>query len=258
MPVTPSRYAEIADALAAELPGLAPGTRLAGEHAIGARFGVGRAAARAALQELEARLLVRRVQGLGTFVNHRIDYTVSQDRRPSFHDTLAAAGGAPRTVVRDLGISALPKEQAAVLELPVGEPSHRMTRDTYNHTLLVGRIHEWVPVTVVPHLDVAMRVVESLDEVLRQTTGRQPVRAWCRVSLDVRPPEVCAELQMARNTPVWLLESVNRDGPDGPPVMCSKSWMRSDAVRVVVELGSRDRKRPGRSAPGQDRPRGDR
>jgi len=70
---TSTRYLEIADRLAAELVGCAPGTRVASEPELADRFGVGRAAARSALQELERRLLVRRVQGAGTFVNRRID-----------------------------------------------------------------------------------------------------------------------------------------------------------------------------------------
>jgi len=101
--VTTARYLEIADELATELRGAAPGAKVDGEHGIGRRFGVGRAAARAALQELERRLLVRRVQGAGTFVNRRIDYTISHDRRPSWHETVAAAGGRPRSIVPPTG-----------------------------------------------------------------------------------------------------------------------------------------------------------
>ena len=236
--MTASRYLEIADELAGELAGVEPGTRLVGEHGVGQRFGVGRAAARAAMQELERRLLVRRVQGAGTFVNRRIDYTIAHDRRPSWHETVTAAGGRPRTVVRSLETRPLPAEHATMLALPVGTPCHRLVRQSYIDDLLAARVHEWVPVAFVAHLDLAMHAAESLDMVLRQVARVDPVRAWCRVSLDVPPPEVCAGLEVEPSRPVWLVESVNRDGPTGVPVMCSRSWMRSDAVRVVVELGS--------------------
>jgi GntR family transcriptional regulator, phosphonate transport system regulatory protein len=236
--VTASRYLEIADELAGELAGLAPGTRLVGEHRIGQRFGVGRAAARAALQELERRLLVRRVQGAGTFVNRRIDYTISHDRRPSWHETVAAAGGRPRTVVREIEVLPLPAEQAGTLGRPVGTPCHRLVRQFYIDDLFAARVHEWVPVELVADLDLAMHAAESLDLVLRQVARVEPVRAWCRVSLDVPPPEVCAGLEVEPSRPVWLVESLSRDAASGRAVMCSRSWMRSDAVRVVVELGS--------------------
>ena len=236
--MTPSRYLEIADELAGELVGAAPGTRLVGEHRIGQRFGVGRAAARAALQELERRLLVRRVQGAGTFVNRRIDYTISHDRRPSWHETVAAAGGRPRTIVREIQVLPLPAEHAPALRRPAGTPCHRLVRQSYIDDLLAARVHEWVPVELVPDLDLAMHAAESLDQVLRQVARVEPVRAWCRVSLDVPPPEICAGLEIEPSRPVWLVESLSRDVANAAPVMCSRSWMRSDAVRVVVELGS--------------------
>lgn len=238
VPVSTVRYLEIADKLATELAGLPPGTRVAGEHDITRRFGVGRAAARSALQELERRLLVRRVQGAGTFVNRRIDYTISHHRRPSWHETVTAAGGRPRSIVRGIDALPLPAGRAAALELAPGTPSYRLVRQSYINDLLASWVHEWVPVGVVADLDLALHAVESLDVVLRQMGRVSPVRAWCRVSLDVPPAEVLRGLQMEASQPVWLVESVSRDATGGQPLMCSRAWMRADAVRVVVELGS--------------------
>ncbi len=236
--VNTARYLDIADKLATELTGLPPGTRVAGEHDLVRRFGVGRAAARSALQELERRLLVRRVQGAGTFVNRRIDYTISHHRRPSWHETVTAAGGRPRSVVRGIDSLPLPFDRAAVLDLPPGTVSYRLVRQSYIDDLLASWVHEWVPVAVVADLDLALHAVESLDLVLRQLGRVAPVRAWCRVSLDVPPTEVLRGLQMEASQPVWLVESMSRDATSGQPLMCSKAWMRADAVRVVVELGS--------------------
>jgi DNA-binding GntR family transcriptional regulator len=231
------RYLDIAEQLASELTGLPPGARVAGEHDITLRFGVGRAAARAALQELERRLLVRRIQGAGTFVNRRIDYVISHDRRPSWHETVSAAGAQPRTVVRGVDVVALPPEPAALLDLPPGTPAHRLRRQSYIDDLLAAATHEWIPVAIVPELGAALHAAESVDLVLRQVGRVCPVRSWSRVSLDVPPPDVVAGLQMDSTAPVWLVESLSRDGDTGSPVMCSSSWMRADALRVVVELG---------------------
>ncbi|NIY62706.1 hypothetical protein SMALB_0626 [Streptomyces malaysiensis] len=78
--------------MSAELAECARGTRVASEAEIARRFGVGRAAARAAVQELERRFVVRRTQGSGTFVNRRIDYVISRSAPPSWSATIAAAG----------------------------------------------------------------------------------------------------------------------------------------------------------------------
>ncbi|MHA6625009.1 GntR family transcriptional regulator [Pseudonocardia sichuanensis] len=236
--MTATRYLEIADELATELAGAPAGTRLDGEHGIGRRFGVGRAAARAALQELERRLLVRRVQGAGTFVSRRIDYTIAHDRRPSWHETVAAAGATPRSVVRSIETRPVPAEHAPALGLPAGTPCHRLVRQSYIDDLLAARGEEWVPVELVPDLGLAVHAADSLDLILRQVARVEPVRAWCRVSLDVPPPAVCAGLEIEPSRPVWLVESLSRDAGSGRAVMCSRSWMRSDAIRVVVELGS--------------------
>lgn len=244
-----TRSLDLADLLAAELAALPPGARVAGEHELMRRFAVGRSAARATLQELERRLLVRRVQGVGTFVNRRIDYVISRERRPSWHETVAAAGARPRSVVRDTELVGLPEQPATLLELPIGTPANRLRRLNYIDDLLAACTIEWVPVATVPELGLALAAVESLDVVLRQMGRVDPVRAWTRVSLDASPslvpPEVLDVLALASATPVWLVESVSRDGPGGPPVMCSRSWMRADALRVVVELGE-----PGRPAGG--------
>lgn len=232
-----SRYLDIAEQLASELAGMRAGARVSGEHDITLRFGVGRAAARAALQELERRLLVRRVQGAGTFVNRRIDYVISHDRRPSWHETVSAAGAQPRTVVRGVDVVGLPEEPAALLDLPPGTPAHRLRRQSYIDDLLAAASHEWIPVATVPELGAALHAAESVDLVLRQVGGVEPVRSWSRVSLDVPPADVLAGLQMESMAPVWRVESLSRDGSTGRPVMCSSSWMRADALRVVVELG---------------------
>ncbi|WP_220795331.1 GntR family transcriptional regulator [Streptomyces shenzhenensis] len=231
-----SRYAEIADVLAAEIAGQPAGTRIASEHEIAARFAVSRAAARAAVQELEGRLLVRRVRGAGTFVNRRIDYVLSQRKAPSLHQTVREAGGDPRTVVRDVRRLALPGEMADRLERPEGSPAHLLTRQSYIDGLLSGWSQEWIPVDLLPELDAAVHAVESLDAILRQMCGVSPVRAWCRVSYSVPGPEVAAGLETDHTRPVWLVESLSRDRDTGRTVMCSNTWSRPDCTRIIVEL----------------------
>lgn len=228
---------DIADRLAVEFAGLPAGTRVAGEHEIMRRFEVGRSAARSALQELERRLIVRRARGSGTYVNRRIDYVLSRDRRPSWHETVTAAGARPRSVVRDIAVRPLPTDRAALLDLQPGTPAHLLRRLSYIDDLLASCSREWVPVATLPNLGDALHAVESLDAVLRQVAGLDPWRSWSRVSHEVPPPDVLADLEMAAPEPLSLVESVSRDRGSGAPVMCSSGWMRPDMVRVVVELG---------------------
>jgi GntR family phosphonate transport system transcriptional regulator len=102
-----------------------------------------------------------------------------------------------------------------------------------------GWVIEWIPDDVFPDgADVAVRAVESLDQVLRQMGRVKPVRAWCRVSMELPPPDVAAGIETDPGRHVWLVESVNRDGPGGLPVLANIWWARPDVFRVVVEMGN--------------------
>jgi GntR family phosphonate transport system transcriptional regulator len=233
-----SRYTEIVDALAGELADRPAGARVASEHEIAARFSVSRAAARSAIQELESRLLVRRVRGSGTFVNHPIDYVISGGRPPSWHQTVRDAGATPRRIVREVRPAALPAELAGRLERPAGSPAHLLVRQGYINDLLSGWSQEWIPDDIFPDgAEVAVHAVESVDLILRQMAKVEPVRAWCRVSMVVPPPDVAAGLEIDPGRQAWLVESVSRDTASGQPVMCSSTWSRTETVRMIVELG---------------------
>jgi DNA-binding GntR family transcriptional regulator len=231
-----NRYGEIVDALVAEIAQCPPGSRVASEHQIAERFQVSRAAARKAVQELESRLLVRRVHGSGTFVSRRIDYVISPRKAPSWHQTVREAGATPRSVVRDVRREPLPEDLAARLERAAGDPAHLLVRQYYVDSLLSSWTNEWIPLDVLPDIDAAVHSVESVDLILRQMAGVCPVRAWCRVSFDIPCAEVATGLEMEYGRPVWLVESLSRDAPGGQPVMCSNSWSRPDASRIVVEM----------------------
>jgi DNA-binding GntR family transcriptional regulator len=234
-----SQYAEIVDTLVDDLAGCRPGSRVASEHEIAARFAVSRAVAGAALRELESRLLVRRVRGSGTFVNGRIDYIISADRAPSYSQTVRAAGAEPRSVVRSITAEPLPDDLAARLEREPGSPAHRIVRQSWINGMPAGWVIEWIPDDVFPDgADVAVRAVESLDQVLRQMGGVEPVRAWCRVSMELPPPEVAAGLETDPGRHVWLVESVNRDAKRRIPVLANIWWTRPDVIRVTVEMSN--------------------
>jgi len=234
-----SQYAEIVDTLVDDLAGCRPGARVASEHELAARFAVSRAVAGAALRELESRLLVRRVRGSGTFVNGRIDYVISANRAPSWHAAVRAVGAEPRSTVRSVTAEPLPADLAARLERAQGSPAHRVVRQGWINGMPSGWVTEWIPDDVYPDgAEVALRAVESLDQVLRQMANVEPVRAWCRVSMELPPSEVAAGLETDQGRHVWLVESVNRDVRHGFPVMTNIWWARPDVVRIIVEMGN--------------------
>ena len=77
MTSAPPTYQVLADELAKEIVAVEPGERLPSEVELAERYSVSRLTARAAVQELERRYLVRRAKGSGTYVAHRVDYVIS-------------------------------------------------------------------------------------------------------------------------------------------------------------------------------------
>ncbi|GHJ36987.1 hypothetical protein Sm713_25960 [Streptomyces sp. TS71-3] len=214
---------------------------MASEAEITQRFGVGRAAARAAVQELERRYVVRRVQGSGTFVNRRIDYVISRSVPPSWSSTVSAAGAVPRALVKSVRRIPVPESLRTRLECPAGQLVHEVVREFYIDALLASRVQEWIPVDAVPDLDLALHAVDSIERVLRQMAHARPMRDWCRVSIDIPPADVMEGLRLESSQPAWLIESVSRDAVSGTVLMCSSTWTRADAVRIIVEMDEQRR-----------------
>lgn len=232
-----SGYQDIAGQLAREIALLEPGTRVPSEHDLMGRFGVGRASARAAVQELERRGLVRRVQGSGTYVNRRIDYVISRETRPSWQHTIRAAGAESQSTVLLSDLRPAPDECATYLGIAPGTPVHHMRRLRYVDGRVAALAEEWVTHEAVSELGTAIRIEESLDELLRQMRRVDSVRSWCRAAMELPDDTICHALDMTSVAPVWVLESINRDADSGIAVTYSKAWMRADVIRVVMEIG---------------------
>jgi GntR family phosphonate transport system transcriptional regulator len=172
-------------------------------------------------------------------VNGRIDYVLSADRVPSYSQTVRDAGGEPRNAVRSITAAPLPGDLAARLEREPCSPARCIVRQGWVNDMPSGWVVEWIPDDVFPDgADVAVRAVESLDQVLRQMAKVEPVRAWCRVSMELPPPDVAAGLETDLGRHVWKVESVSRDATRGFPIMTSIWWSRPDVFRVIVELGN--------------------
>lgn len=236
--VPETRYLEIAAVLEEELAVADVGTRVASEAELSARFGVGRSAARAALQHLQRRNRIRRVKGVGSFVARRIDYRIGSDAAPSWSHTVRAAGGEPSSVTLSCALAPVPIGVAGHLGLEPGAPCHRLTRRSLVDGLPAAWGVEWVPPAVVPELGQALRVRNSLYEVLHEAAGADPVRRWVRASADVVTEEVARHLDLDEVTLGWFIESGTVDAGTGRPLLVSERWIRADAMRVLFESGA--------------------
>lgn len=145
-------YLELADDLQRQLVPARPGARVVSEHELVAAHGISRPTARAALQELERRFLVRRVRGSGTFVNRRIDYVIGADKPPSFSETVRRAGGVPGASLIEVQTRRAPADIRGALRLGAGTSVVVVTRATTIDGVVAGLITTHLPTMLVPGL----------------------------------------------------------------------------------------------------------
>jgi DNA-binding GntR family transcriptional regulator len=232
-------YLDLAGDLEREVAKARPGDRVASEHELAAANGVSRPTARAALQELERRYLVRRIRGSGTFVNRRVDYLVSYDMAPSWSETIRRAGAEPGSELLRIRLGPASAALCERLELAPRSRVVVVTRRSTVDGVLASTATTHLPADLVPDLSRHLRSTASLYRVLVEHYGLDPKRVWSRASLEVPPPEVAERLGLETPEPTWLLESLNRDIASMRPTELTRGWMRADVLRVVFEMGDR-------------------
>lgn len=235
MPSEPT-YLELADGIAASLGPV--GERVVSENELAELHGVSRPTARAALQELERRFLVRRVRGAGTFVSQRVDYVIAEDTAPSASATLRLAGCEPDVEVVRVRTIGAPADVALHLDVERTTPVVHLQRRIRVEGLVTSWTSAYVLARLVPGLATRVRSQTSTFELMRQEYGLDPQRRWSRASLEIPTDPVIEALELEGRPPSWLIEGVNHDRRDRRrAIEFARSWMRADVINVVFEMG---------------------
>jgi DNA-binding GntR family transcriptional regulator len=229
------RYLEMADVLEAELAHVPVGAQVPSEHVLAGRFHVSRPAARAALQELERRLLVRRVQGVGTFRRGRVVYVISAAVPPSFSETVRMAGAEPGSRLISCGVRRAVEPERARLGLATGAAVWAVERVFTVNGEAAAYATSILPRRPLQNLDRELGDEVSLHRVLRRRYGLTVVRSRYRICLDVPPPGIAGHLTGGSRGPTWLAESVNR-AAGGPCVEYARTYLRPDVLDVAFEM----------------------
>jgi DNA-binding GntR family transcriptional regulator len=233
-------YLALADELQAQLATLSPGDRLPSEHALVAGRGVSRLTARAALDELESRMLVRRVRGAGTFVARRVDYPIGPAMSPSASEMIRRAGGHPTNRLVSVRTRKPLADVRDALELDSDERVVAVTRAGQIDGLPAWFGTSHLPLDLVEDLPEHLSDGVSIYTTLRDHFGIALSRCWTRAELAVVPADVAPHLSVEGRPLVWRLETCSRDRSVGRPVELAQSWLRVDMYRVRFELGEAD------------------
>jgi GntR family transcriptional regulator len=233
-------YAQLKDALLREIRegGLQPGDRFPSEAVIRERYRVSRATVRQALADLEAGGVIRKVQGLGSFVAApKIRHV---PLLTSFTELASSQGFTPSHRVLTSAVEQVPAGDAADLGLAEGTPCRFLRRLFLADDSAVGLAETWLPLDALDgHDDLFER--DRLDggsmyEVLR----REPIGLVLDHAVETISPSVVdaptAELLGCEaGTPVLLIRRLTFT-PEGQTVESTRLVFVGDRYEYRVEL----------------------
>lgn len=230
-------WRQIEQALAAEIArGEHPaGGRLPTETDLAGRFGVNRHTVRQAMQALQARGLVRIVQGRGTFVGALgVEYALG--RRTRFAENLAALGLSGRHVV--LGARREPAADERARRLKVRRGTELLCIETLGEAngLPISVAEHWFVARRVPCLEEHVARLHSISKALAAAGVDEFHRQQSVVTARLPDERTARLLQQAASRPVLQVESVNVDG-HGKPLEYGRAQFAGDLVQLAVATG---------------------
>ncbi|WP_165485408.1 GntR family transcriptional regulator [Protofrankia symbiont of Coriaria ruscifolia] len=230
-------WLSLSDQVESELSRLPAGAPALSEHELAARFGVNRLTARAAMQDLERRGVVRRYQGRGTVVARKVEYRIGPDWIPSWTRTVAAAGVEPRTVTEDAATRRARNDERAELDLGGHDRVVQLDRLRLCDGECAGYQTSVLPAARVPGLRDVVGVGGSVYEALTEHYGFAPGRVWTRVEQISAPGWVARRLGMRGRPAVVLVRGRLDCQRTGAPLELTFAWLRADMFDVIVEVG---------------------
>ncbi|MFB1298485.1 GntR family transcriptional regulator [Mycobacterium sp. pW049] len=232
-------YLVLADKLAEQISELEPRERLPSEVELAERHHVSRLTARAAMQELERRYLVRRAKGSGTYVAERVEYVISPRFVPWTDMVHQAGATTTRPILRATPIRAN-DDISQSLGLARNSRVVELVRLGTVNEVVANLTHSYLPTDLAPQFPELLATAGTdLVPVLR-SLGYRPKRLWAYAELAVPDIETAKTLEVDGRPPLWLVVHCIVDATSGRRLVLSRAWNRPDVLRVRFEFGSPD------------------
>jgi len=227
-------YLQVADRLENTIARSATGTELPSEHTLAHTYRVSRLTARAALEELERRYLVRRSQGRRTRVARRVDYVIGPHWPASWSESVRLGGANPRSITERLQLRRPPAAIRATLGLGTEDALH-LKRSRYVDDELAAIADTWLNPRLVPMLAERLSADGSLYRTFNDVYRLDPRRKSARAEFVVAPAAVARRLGQ-EGRPIVVKLTGCTAASNGNVIECTTSWLRADVFNVVFEL----------------------
>jgi GntR family transcriptional regulator len=226
-------YLQVADQLEEQIATLEAGEPMPSEHELARDHEINRLTARAALEELARRYLVRRQQGRRTVVARRIEYRLDGKGVPGWTKTVAKSGAVPRTEIDVLRLRQPPAEIRRTLELAKKAPALYLGRRRFVDDELAAYSASWLNPAFVPDLEKRLGAAGTLNAALRRC-NLKPKRGLLRCQLAVAPPDLAQRFESHDRPLVFDLTTHLLSGKRHFGV--TTTWLRADMFNVVFEM----------------------
>ena len=227
-------YVVVADQLEAEIKKLPNGGELPSENELARTHDINRLTARAALEELERRYLVRRQKGRRTVVARRIPYVLDPAGAPGWTKCVRKAGSTPRTEIDVVRLRAAPARVRKALDVAKEVQLWYVGRRRYVDDELSAYTETWLLADVVPDLAKRFAPEGSMQSTLR--TLEVITKAFSmRCELVIATTDVAEKLEAPDRPLLFALTSVASSKKKR--FAHSTTWLRADVFNVVFEIG---------------------
>lgn len=212
--------------------------RLPSEAELSTAFGVSRPTLRSALQSLQAEGRIRRLHGLGTFINrHAVGIRADLGGAGAFLDLLADEGYQPSMRIVEQRVVPLDAAASASLELPSDEPGLRVERVFLADGAPAVHSVDLFPVRLLAsgreRPPEALDATRSTFEFVRTHLGRPVCYSVAEVCPVLAPPEVASVLRLSATQPMLRLRHTHIRA-DEQPVAVTVAHVNDDYLRFSV------------------------
>jgi GntR family transcriptional regulator len=211
------------------------GERLPPERELAESFGVSRMTVRQALASLEARGLLERGVGRGTFVRRaKIEHDLM--RVAGFSEVVERQGLAPGARVLSVDERLAPAAVARALALEEGALVVRVERVRLGGGVPLALEDSWIPTDRFPGF-ASHDLSGSLYALMRDEYGLEPVRAFERLEPVAARRHEARALEIAERAPLMLVERA-ASAADGSVVEFARDRWRGDRARFTIQVSA--------------------
>jgi len=212
-----------------------PGGQLPSEPKLAEQFGVARLTIRQALEELAKEELIERRRGIGTYVTDRADVISANLAFPPSLTSLFAQQGykSSSVTLTKMVTTAIPDWGRELLRLEPDEPLVHIERLRLADDTPMAINQSWLPERFVPNLVATDLVGDSLIQTLVEVYHLLPTKGVEWVEAVTASAREASLFGIAPGAPLLLMTSLAQLSDD-TPLEFSKSWWRSDRLRLQV------------------------